>query len=153
MLKKIIVLTILIFGLFGCGYSSIYSNNKTYDFSISKFEVKGNPQINSYINYELKKFANVKKNKEYELYINTDLNKITLAKDLKGNTTNIKIIASLNLIIIDKDKVKKQVSFSESFTIKEKNSSYEQNNYEKIIINDLSEILFNRIIFQLSKFQ
>ena len=91
--------------------------------------------------------------KEYELYINTDLNKITLAKDLKGNTTNIKIIASLNLVIIDKDKVKKQVSFSESFTIKEKNSSYEQNNYEKIIINDLSEILFNRIIFQLSKFQ
>ena len=72
-----------------------------------------------------------------------------MAKDLKGIETNIKLIASLDLTLI-KDNEEKKASFSKDFSIKKLNSNYEQKNYERIIVNDLSKLLFDQVIMYLS---
>ena len=140
---------ITLFTLVSCGYSSIYSKNEGINFSISSLEKDGNRQINQYIEPRLKKFMSVKKDNDYGVIINTNINKITLAKDLKGIETNIKLITSLDLTLI-KDDEEKKASFSKDFSIKKLNSNYEQKNYERIIVNDLSKLLFDQVIMYLS---
>ena len=149
MFKNISILIITLFTLVSCGYSSIYSKNEGINFSISSLEMDGNRQINQYIEPRLKKFMSVKKDNDYGLIINTNINKITLAKDLKGIETNIKLITSLDLTLI-KDDEEKKASFSKDFSIKKLNSNYEQKNYERIIVNDLSKLLFDQVIMYLS---
>ena len=149
MFKNISILIISLFTLVSCGYSSIYSKNEGINFSISSLEMDGNRQINQYIEPRLKKFMSVKKDNDYKVIINTNLNKITLAKDLKGIETDIKLITSLNLTLI-KDNKEEKISFSKDFSIKKSNSNYEQNNYERIIVNDLSKLLFDQVIMHLS---
>lgn len=149
MFKNISIIIITLFTLVSCGYSSIYSKNEGINFSISSLEMDGNRQINQYIEPRLKKFMSVKKDNDYGVIINTNINKITLAKDLKGIETNIKLITSLDLTLI-KDDEEKKASFSKDFSIKKLNSNYEQKNYERIIINDLSKLLFDQVIMYLS---
>ena len=149
MFKNISILIISLFTLVSCGYSSIYSKNEGINFSISSLEMDGSRQINQYIEPRLKKFMSVKKDNDYGVIINTNINKITLAKDLKGIETNIKLIASLDLTLI-KDNEEKKASFSKDFSIKKLNSNYEQKNYERIIVNDLSKLLFDQVIMYLS---
>lgn len=149
MFKNISILIITLFTLVSCGYSSIYSKNEGINFSISSLEMDGNRQINQYIEPRLKKFMSVKKDNDYGVIINTNINKITLAKDLKGIETNIKLITSLDLTLI-KDDEEKKTSFSKDFSIKKLNSNYEQKNYERIIVNDLSKLLFDQVIMYLS---
>ena len=148
MFKNISILIISLFTLVSCGYSSIYSKNEGINFSISSLEMDGSRQINQYIEPRLKKFMSVKKDNDYGVIINTNINKITLAKDLKGIETNIKLIASLDLTLI-KDNEEKS-PFSKDFSIKKLNSNYEQKNYERIIVNDLSKLLFDQVIMYLS---
>ena len=149
MFKNISILIISLFTLVSCGYSSIYSKNEGINFSISSLEMDGSRQINQYIEPRLKKFMSVKKDNDYGVIINTNINKITLAKDLKGIETNIKLIASLDLTLI-KDNEEKKASFSKDFSIKKLNSNYEQKNYDRIIVNDLSKLLFDQVIMYLS---
>ena len=91
----------------------------------------------------------VKKDNDYKIIINSNLNKVTLAKDLKGIETDIKLITSLNLTLV-KDNKKEEIYFSKDFSIKKLSSNYEQNNYEKIIVNDLSKLLLDQIVMHLS---
>ena len=46
MFRKICILIISLFALSSCGYTSIYSEQKYYDFSISNLELIGNSQNN-----------------------------------------------------------------------------------------------------------
>ena len=117
MFKNISILIISLFTLVSCGYSSIYSKNEGINFSISSLEMDGSRQINQYIEPRLKKFMSVKKDNDYGVIINTNINKITLAKDLKGIETNIKLIASLDLTLI-KDNEKKKPLFQKIFRLK-----------------------------------
>ena len=149
MFKNISILVISLFALVSCGYSSIYSKNEGINFSISSLEMDGSKQINQYIEPRLKKFMSVKKDNDYEIIINTNLNRVTLAKDLKGIETDVKLITSLNLTLL-KNKEEENIFFSKDFSIKKTSSNYEQNNYEKIIFNDLSKILLDEVIMHLS---
>ena len=149
MFKNISILIISLFTLVSCGYSSIYSKKEGINFSISSLEIDGNRQINQYIEPRLKKFMSVKKDNDYEIIINTNLNRVTLAKDLKGIETDVKLITSLNLTLL-KNKEEENIFFSKDFSIKKTSSNYEQNNYEKIIVNDLSKILLDEVIMHLS---
>lgn len=149
MFKNISILIICIFTLVSCGYSSIYTKNEGINFSISSLEIDGNRQINQYIEPRLKKFMSVKKDNDYKILINSNLNKVTLAKDLKGIETDIKLITSLNLTLV-KDNKKEEIYFSKDFSIKKLSSNYEQSNYERIIVNDLSKLLLDQIIMHLS---
>ena len=52
---------------------------------------------------------------------------------------------------MENEQTKKTVSFSENITIKKNENNYEQSNYEKILIKNMSELLFKKLVFYLSR--
>ena len=51
---------------------------------------------------------------------------------------------------LNQNKKTKEVSFSENLIIKRNENNFEQDKYEKVIINNLSELLVNKVILYLS---
>ena len=155
MFRKIILCILVLCGLSSCGYTSLHSQKDDLNFTILNLELNGDLLINNYIEQELKKYEKINSERKFELEIKTTLNKFSVGKDSKGNTTNLKLVANLDLNIneikMENEQTKKTVSFSENITIKKNENNYEQSNYEKILIKNMSELLFKKLEFYLSR--
>jgi|TARA_B110000003_G_scaffold269715_1_gene301131 hypothetical protein len=152
MFKNNTILIISLFFLLSCGYSTIHSQNKNLNFTLTGLELNGDRETNNFIKSRLKKFLNNESEKNLKVSINTSYNKISVAKNLTGNTTDFKLIINLDLTVVNiNTNVEKLASFSETFTIKKNENNYEQKNYENIIKNNMSQLLSNKIIYYLSK--
>ena len=155
MLKKFIFPFFFIFFIYSCGYSPIYLNTSEVNFEISNFEISGNYEINSIVENRLKKYFNNNSTKKYNVEIYTNYQKVSVAKDTTGNTTNFKIIVDLDLnytqIETVKESEKRNIFFSEELIIKRNQNNYEQGNYEQIIIKDMTQMLTERLILHLTR--
>jgi hypothetical protein len=155
MFRKIILCILVLCGLSSCGYTSLHSQKDDLNFTILNLELNGDSLINNYIEQELKKYEKINSERKFELEIKTTLNKFSVGKDSKGNTTNLKLVANLDLNIneikMENEQTKKTVSFSENITIKKNENNYEQSNYEEILIKNMSELLFKKLVFYLSR--
>ena len=155
MLKKIIFCILVFYSLSSCGYTSLHSQKNNLNFTILNLELNGDFMINNYIEQKLKKYEKIDSKRKFELEIKTTLNKFSVGKDSKGNTTNLKLVANLDLNIneikTENEQIKKTASFSEDITIKKSENNYEQSNYEEILIKDMSELLFKKLVFYLSR--
>ena len=155
MFRKIILCILVLCGLSSCGYTSLHSQKDDLNFTILNLELNGDFMINNYIEQKLKKYEKIDSERKFELEIKTTLNKFSVGKDSKGNTTNLKLIANLDLNIneikMENEQTKKTVSFSENITIKKNENNYEQSNYEEILIKNMSELLFKKLVFYLSR--
>ena len=155
MFRKIILCILVLCGLSSCGYTSLHSQKDDLNFTILNLELNGDLLINNYIEQELKKYEKIDSERKFELEIKTTLNKFSVGKDSKGNTTNLKLVANLDLNIneikMENEQTKKTVSFSENITIKKNENNYEQSNYEEILIKNMSELLFKKLVFYLSR--
>ena len=156
MIKKLTVLILIIFGLTSCGYSPIYSNNNdNTNFEISDLELKGNEVINNIIKNKLDGYFENNSQKKYIINIRTNYEKNSASKDLTGSTTHFKLIVNLDLQYkkVDSGAEEKmsELSFSESLIIKKNQDNFEQNDYEKITIENLSELLINKVILYLAR--
>ena len=155
MFRKIILCILVLCGLSSCGYNSLHSQKDDLNFTILNLELNGDLLINNYIEQELKKYEKINSDRKFELEIKTTLNKFSVGKDSKGNTTNLKLVANLDLNIneikMENEQTKKTVSFSENITIKKNENNYEQSNYEEILIKNMSELLFKKLVFYLSR--
>ena len=67
----------------------------------------------------------------------------------------MKLVANLDLNInkinSENEQIKQTTSFSESITIKKSEINYEQSIYEEILIKNMSELLFKKLVFYLSR--
>ena len=155
MFRKIILCILVLCGLSSCGYTSLHSQKDDLNFTILNLELNGDLLINNYIEQKLKKYEKIDSERKFELEIKTTLNKFSVGKDFKGNTTNLKLVANLDLNIneikMENEQTKKTVSFSENITIKKNENNYEQSNYEEILIKNMSELLFKKLVFYLSR--
>ena len=153
MIRKVLLLFCLSIILLGCGFTPMYSKTSNINFEITKVEFTGNSQMNNFIENRLNKYSKTSANKKYNLKINTRFQKISVAKDTTGKTTDFNLICTLDLILIsDNDGTEVEIgSFSENIIVKNNENKNEQTNYEENIIDNLSQLLLNRIIFQLSK--
>ena len=155
MFRKIILCILVLCSLSSCGYTSLHSQKDDLNFTILNLELNGDLLINNYIEQKLKKYEKIDSERKFELEIKTTLNKFSVGKDSKGNTTNLKLVANLDLNIneikMENEQTKKTVSFSENITIKKNENNYEQSNYEEILIKNMSELLFKKLVFYLSR--
>ena len=122
MFRKIIFCIIVFCSLPSCGYTSLYSQKNDLNFTILNLELDGNFLINNYLKQKLEIYQEIDSEKEFELEIKTTLNKFSVGKDSKGNTTNLRLVANLDLDINkinnEGEQIKQTTSFSESITIK-----------------------------------
>ena len=147
MLKIFKYVFIIIF-ITSCGYSPIYSNLKNKNINIQVEKINGNKDVNQLIIQKLSRYQNQSSEKVYNVKIDTNYEKLILAKNTAGNATNfrlnldVKIIATLNGI-------SKELKFNEKFDMKKGDTIFEEEKYENIIINDMTNIIIQRFISQL----
>ena len=147
MLKIFKYVFIIIF-ITSCGYSPIYSNLKNKNINIQVEKINGNKNVNQLIVQKLSRYQNQSSEKVYNVKIDTNYEKLILAKNTAGNATNfrlnldVKIIATLNGI-------SKEFKFNEKFDMKKGDTIFEEEKYENIIINDMTNIIIQRFISQL----
>ena len=154
MIKKIFILILIVFGLTSCGYTPMLSQNNNFDFNIENLELLGDKNINNFLEKKLKQFSNNSNNKKYKISINSNYQKIIVAKDSTGNATDLKLIASIDVVFSLQDGSEnqgKKVSFLESIIIKKNDNTFDQKNYERSVLNNLSQLLLNKLVFHLSK--
>ena len=153
MIKKFTIFIYIIFSLTSCGYSPIYSTKDT-NFEILNFDLEGDSKVNYFIENGFKKYFNNDGEKKYNIKIKTNYEKASASKDKTGNTTHYRLIVNLIMnyerVNLNQDKKTKEVSFSENLIIKRDENNFEQDKYEKVIINNMSELLVNKVILYLS---
>jgi len=149
--KKIFTFILLIF-LSSCGYEAIYSvkNIKSYNFSISKLSFIGDREINLKIKQELNNYTQEIKDINFILEITSTSEKIILAKNDAGDSTNFKIEIIVNIDVYNKEKLKSNFIITESFSYDNNSNKFELKNYEKDIKLNLADIITEKLVFKLA---
>ena len=149
--KKIFTFILLIF-LSSCGYEATYSvkNTKNYNFSISKLNFIGDREINLKLKQNLNNYTRETKDINFTLKITSRSEKIILAKDAAGDSTNFKIETIVNIDVFNKEKLKSNFIITESFNYENNSNKFELKNYEKEIKRNLADIITEKLIFKLA---
>ena len=81
---KIILIFIIPFFLYSCGYSALYSNVDYKNINIEILESKGDQEINNYLLSDLKKYSE-NQGKKFLIKINTNYSILDKSKNLEGS--------------------------------------------------------------------
>ncbi len=141
-MKKFLIPLIVIF-LYGCGYSSLYQDQKK-DLLINVKNMKGDFEINNFIKNELKIASNKTSTNVYNLNFETKYEKIILTKDATGKATDYKLEMNVKFTIISDQN--QTISFNEDFLIKNESDNFEQSNYEKEIKRNFSKTVKDKLV-------
>ena len=146
---KKITLIFLLFFLSGCGYSSIYKNQKSLDYKINFQSEEGDYEMNNLIKNEISLYSNTNSLNVYNVKIDTDYEKKVLTKNSSGVVTdyNLSVISTFSMNLKDKNKTFK---FEENINIKNQTDTFEQNTYEKNIKRNFASSIREKLISAIS---
>lgn len=137
--------------LFSCEYTPIYSNNN-YDFYIEDITQEGNTEINSLIRNQLTKYQNVKKTKKFKIKSISTFEKSSQSKNKSGSTDQYLLSLKVEFKIKSENEEKILV-LEEKFVMKNFENEFEERNYERTIKNNMTKLIINNLITQLSRMQ
>ena len=146
--KNLIKLLILLFFIYGCGYSPIFSN-KNSNFSIYELSISGNSKLNKIINGRLDNYKGSDNKKKISLTIETYLNKEVASRDSKGNPKTYRINLESNISIKDLNGNIKNKLFSKSVDYNNKSNKSDLKKYENETSKNLAEKIADEIIIYL----
>ena len=142
MIKKISVL--LLFILYGCGYTAVYKNNNSQDYNIIISEMTGDNVINKLIKNELEFNSNKNSKNNYVINMNTVYTKEIKSKNSSGIASNYEIIIKASF-----DVDREIITFEEKYIVKNMSDSIEQKNYEGIIKKNFASSIREKLIIKL----
>ena len=153
MLKKNLILALFLF-LTSCGYEAIYSkkNFVNYEFSISKLIFIGDRAVNLKVKQGLNNYTSKRKPNDFIVEIKSEKKTTSIVKNASGDSTSFKITVVIN-VKVKKDDFKKNFVIQEDFTYDNNSNKLELTEYESEIINNLAEIITEKLIFNLSRIQ
>jgi len=151
MFRKIILIFIIPFFLYNCGYSALYSNLDYKNINIEILESKGDQEINNYLLSDLKKYSE-NQGKKFLIKINTNYSILDKSKNLEGSISDYQMIAVTTFIVI-KDNLEKTITVKEDIIIKNLADNFEKRNYEKSIKKNFSKSISNKLILQLGSIE
>ena len=146
--KNLIKLLILLFFIYGCGYSPIFSN-KNSNFSIYELSASGNSKLNKIINGRLDNYKGSDNKKKFSLTIETYLNKEVASRDSKGNPKTYRINLESNISIKDLNGNVKNKSFSKSVDYNNRSNKSDLKKYENETSKNLAKKISDEIIIYL----
>ena len=147
MFRKIILIFIIPFFLYSCGYSTLYSNKDFKNINIEILESKGDQEINNYLLSDLKKYSK-NKGKKFLIKINTNYSILDKSKNLEGSISDYQLVA-ITTFTVNKDNFEKTIIVKEDIIIKNLADNFEKKNYEKSIKKNFSKSILNKLIIQL----
>ena len=152
--KKLIPIFLIIIFLNNCGYTPRYGLNKNVNFSINVIELKGDREFNNSFKSKITRYKKKDANQnEFNLDITSKYNKNVKSKDAAGLAKEYELTITVNIIVKSESIDPKKIVFEEKFTMKKFEDSFEEKNYEKIVKENFSDIILDRIILYLFKLQ
>lgn len=144
MIKKILIMSLIFFGINQCGYSPIFSNNQNANLNIKIVETVGDEYINNYIKRRLNRYTDTS-NEEIRVKINSKYNKGVIAKDKKGNASSFELKLTINFVTERNGEIdSKNFSYSQNINMNSLDNKIEEDSYE----TDMKEMLADSIINQ-----
>ena len=139
--------------LYSCGYTPILSNKTDNKFDIEIVNSIGDRELNNFISQKIKRHSNKNnKNKKFLIEINTNFEKKDLTKNLSGDTTQYKLIANVT-INVKSENFEKVFNFKEKTSINNFDDEFKQTTYERSVKENLSTVIINKLIMQLTKIE
>ena len=150
MFKKVFVLLFLSLIISGCGYMAVYKGTVKFNYKILVSEHSGDRDMINLINTQLKKYSKIKSDKSFIIKIDTIYKKNVIAKDVAGKATDyqIKVTSSFN---VTSEVANKIIKINETFNVKSMDDKFEEQRYDTIIKNNISNAIVKKIILQLSR--
>jgi len=151
-ITKLIPIFLIILFLNNCGYTPRYALNKNVNFSINLIEIKGDREFNNALKSKIARYGKKDVNKKvYDLNLTTRYNKNIKSKDAAGLAKEYELEITVDAIVKSELIDQKKLVFKETFNMKKFEDSFEEKNYEKIMKENLSDIILDRIILYLFK--
>ena len=149
MLKKILLILFFSTLMNACGYSPILLNNSGLDVNIISIKYEGNREINNHIKNNLSRYYQTNSNNKFQIENKNLLLKKTISKNKKGNVSSyeVEIISIFN---VKNHKEIKTISLSKKLRINKDDNFFDNMNYEKQIIKNLSKSISDDFIIKLS---
>ena len=149
MSKKILLIIFFLSLINGCGYTPILLNKSGLDINIVSIKYEGNREINNHIKNNLNRYYQTSSDNKFQIENKNLLSKKTISKNKKGNVSSyeIEIISTFNVI---NQKESKTISLSKKLRINKDDDIFENRNYEKQIIKNLSKSISDDFIIKLS---
>ena len=149
-IKKLIPIFLIILFLNSCGYTPRHAVNKNVNFSINIVELKGDREFNNSLKSKIAKYKKKDTSmKVYDLSLTTKYNKNVKSRDVAGLAQEYELVITVNAIVKSELIDPKKLIFKEKFNMKKFEDSFEEKNYEKIMKENLSDIILDRIIVYL----
>ncbi|WP_435116536.1 LptE family protein [Candidatus Pelagibacter bacterium nBUS_49] len=151
-IKKLIPFFLIVIFLNNCGYTPRYALNKNVNFSINIIELKGDREFNNSLKSKIARYGKRDDNKKfYDLSLTTKYNKNVKSRDVAGLAQEYELVMTVDVIVKSELIEPKKIFFKETFNMKKFEDSFEEKNYEKIMKENLSDIILDRIIMYLFK--
>ena len=151
MLKKIIIIFIIPFLFYGCGYSALYSNSNDKNINIKVLKSSGDRDINNFLLSDLKKYSG-NQGRTFLVTIDTNYSISDNSKNLEGSISNYQLLAVAKFQIKSSD-LDKTITIEEDIIVKNLSDNFEKKNYEKSIKRNFSNTIATKLILQLSSIQ
>ena len=142
---KIYLILLLVALITGCSYKPILSK-KNYEFSLEKIELKGDKEVNYFIEKRLKNLKNPKYSNKYYLQIENSKLKNIISKDTKGDPSKLEIIIISNFKLSNSEKLLLEKKLKVKNNYNNISDKLQLKKYESIIIENLSDKISDNII-------
>ena len=149
-MKNNFIILLLLLILNGCGFEPIYSIKNESDYNIVVVEIKGDKELNNFINRELERISNRTSPNEYKIKVNSKFDKIIISKDSKGSPLEFELLANIDFEI-DSDNFKKSISFKEKQNMQKISDLFQQRNYELTIKENFAVSIVRNLSLKLYK--
>ena len=149
-LKKIFPIVIFLL-ITNCDYNPIYSSNENNTLPIAKIIFEGDSTVSNFIKSKLRRYETIDKEKGFKITVNSSYNKNIISKDINGNPTNYEIFIKSNFKININNK-KSDFSINKKFLMKSLENKFEENSYEKNIIDNICNQIAEELINYLTNY-
>ena len=149
---KNIFLIIFLFFIYSCGYTSVYKKFGNQNFQIIITEMQGNREMNNLLKNEINLYSNKNSVDKFNVALKTKYDKLILAKNEAGETTDYQLSAVATFTIYFNEK-SQTLTFEENINIKNQTDSFEQNIYEKNVKRNFASSIRNKLISKIINLQ
>lgn len=151
MIKKSLLLILIFFLNYSCGFTPIYSG--IVDFQIQDLKFEGDSTLNNFIDMNLKKYSNIDKSKKYKVLAFSEYEKKIVSKNSSGAPTEYELIAIVTFEIENNDQLIRKKKIEEKFNMKSMDSKFEEKKFERMQKQNFATTISNKLVSELSNIQ